>query len=110
LTTGRNLYQFNAGTMTQRTPNARLRSQDELEMSHTDGRALGLRDGDWVVVESRHGRIELPVRLLDRIRPGDLFATFHSPELFINRVTSSVRDRSEHAPEYKLTAVRVTRR
>jgi formate dehydrogenase major subunit len=110
LTTGRNLHQFNAGTMTQRTPHTMLRPRDELEISALDAQALGLRDGDWVVVESHHGRIELPVRLLDSVRPGDLFTTFHDPGLFINRVTSPVRDRSEHAPEFKFTAVRIARR
>jgi formate dehydrogenase major subunit len=110
LTTGRNPYQFNAGTMTQRSTNAALRSRDELEMSPADADSLGLRDGDWVIVESRHGRVELPVRVLDRLAPGDLFTTFHDPDLFTNRLTSPVRDRSEHTPEFKLTAVRVMRR
>jgi formate dehydrogenase major subunit len=109
LTTGRSLYHFNAGTMTQRTPNTSLRSADELEMSPDDGKTLGIRDGDRVIVESRHGRIELPVRLLDRIRPGDLFATFHDPASFVNQVTSPVRDHSERTPEYKFTAARVRR-
>jgi formate dehydrogenase major subunit len=38
-----------------------------------------------------------------------LFTTFHRPELFVNRLTSPVRDRQVHAPEYKVTAVRVER-
>ncbi|TVQ30201.1 MAG: formate dehydrogenase subunit alpha [Phycisphaeraceae bacterium] len=109
LTTGRNLYQFNAGTMTQRTENTSLRSRDELEVAPPDAEALGLRDGDMVAVESRHGRIELSVRIMDRIRSGELFTSFHHPDLFVNRVTSPVRDRMVQAPEYKLTAVRIAR-
>jgi formate dehydrogenase major subunit len=107
LTTGRHLYQFNAGTMTQRTGNALLHSEDLLEMSPGDGKRLGIADGTRVIVESRHGRIELAVRLMDRIKSGELFTTFHHPGIFVNRVTSSVRDRLVDAPEYKLTAVRV---
>jgi predicted molibdopterin-dependent oxidoreductase YjgC len=38
-----------------------------------------------------------------------LFTTFHRAELFVNRLTSPVRDRQVHAPEYKVTAVRVER-
>ncbi len=110
LTTGRHLHQFNAGTMTRRTPNIQLRSTDELEISPVDAEALGLQSGDWATVQSRHGQIDLPVRVLDRIRPGDLFTTFHDPDLFVNRVTSSVRDRSEKTPEYKFTAVTITAR
>jgi formate dehydrogenase major subunit len=107
LTTGRHLYQFNAGTMTQRTCNVWLQSEDFLEMSPVDGLRLGIQDGARVIIESRYGRAELAVRLLDRIQPGELFATFHHPGSFINRVTSSVRDRMVDAPEYKLTAVRI---
>jgi formate dehydrogenase major subunit len=110
LTTGRTLYQFNAGTMTQRTPNARFQSRDELEIAPADAAELGLRDHDWAVIESRHGRIELPVRLTDRMRSGELFTTFHYPDLFVNRVTSPVRDRYVRTPEYKLTTVRVRKR
>jgi formate dehydrogenase major subunit len=110
LTTGRHLYQFNSGTMTQRTANAELQSLDVLEISSADARSFGLGDGDWVFIESRHGCCELPVRLSDRVSPGELFTSFHSPELFVNRVTSSVRDRVVQAPEYKLTAVRLTRK
>lgn len=114
LTTGRHLYQFNAGTMTQRTAITEIRSHDELEISREDAQALGLTDGDWAMVESRHGRIELPVRICNgangqRIRNGELFTSFHYPDLFVNRVTSPVRDRIVDAPEYKLTAVRVTK-
>lgn len=110
LTTGRNLYQFNAGTMTQRTMNALLRCEDVLEMSPQDATSLSLHDGDLAVVESRHGRIELSVRQLDRIKPGQLFTTFSCPDLVVNRVTSPVRDRIVDTPEYKLTAVRVLKR
>lgn len=109
LTTGRHLYQFNTGTMTQRSAAAALRRADELEMAPADAAALGIADGESVAIESRHGRAELPVRVHERIRPGELFTTFHFPPAFVNQVTSPVRDRRVGAPEYKLTAVRVVR-
>jgi formate dehydrogenase major subunit len=43
LTTGRTLYQFNAGTMTMRTPNALLRSCDTLDMAQADAARLMLQ-------------------------------------------------------------------
>jgi formate dehydrogenase major subunit len=58
-------------------------------------------------VTSRHGRIELPVEVTFRVRPGELFATFHNPEARVNLVTSPHRDRFVKACEYKVTAVRV---
>jgi formate dehydrogenase major subunit len=36
-----------------------------------------------------------------------LFATFHTAEVFLNRVTSPHRDRYVKSPEYKVTAVRI---
>jgi formate dehydrogenase major subunit len=60
-----------------------------------------------VLVRSRYGVATLPVRVTDAVAPGELFVTFHRPELFVNRLTSSVRDRLVRTPEYKVTAVRV---
>jgi formate dehydrogenase major subunit len=58
---------------------------------------------------SRHGRTVMPVRITDSMPPGVLFATFHTPEAFLNRVTSNVQD-PVGTPEYKVTAVRVAKR
>ena len=59
-------------------------------------------------VTSRHGDCVLPVRVTDAVPVGVLFATFHTAEAFLNRVTSNVRD-PIGTPEYKVTAVRVER-
>ncbi|MRV72512.1 formate dehydrogenase subunit alpha [Duganella sp. FT92W] len=109
LTTGRTLYHFNAGTMTGRTPNTALRPTDTLDMAPADAAQLGLADGEPVRVHSRHGTATLPLHVTAQVQPGQLFATFHCPELFVNRLTSTVRDRQVRAPEYKVTAVRVER-
>src|SRR3990170_3042125 len=88
LITGRNLYQFNAGTMTARTKNTILRASDTLDIHPEDARRLNLADGDLVRVASRHGDARLPARLTSALRPGEVFATFHTAEIFLNRVTS----------------------
>ena len=107
LITGRNLYQFNAGTMTARTKNSILRPSDMLDIHPDDARRLSLADGDLVQVASRHGDARLPTRLTPTLRPGEVFATFHTAEIFLNRVTSPQRDRYTETPEYKVTAVRL---
>jgi formate dehydrogenase major subunit len=107
LTTGRTLHQFNAGTMTARTPNAVLRPKDLLEMAPADAAALSLSDGDLVRVVSGYGAAHLPLRTTERVKRGELFATFHTAETFLNRVTGPHRDRLAGTPEYKVTAVRV---
>ncbi|QQS33965.1 MAG: formate dehydrogenase subunit alpha [Acidobacteriota bacterium] len=107
LTTGRALYHFNAGTMTMRTPNVELRPTDELMMSPDDAERLGLSNGERVVMRSAHGKAEIPVTISQKVKHGELFATFHDPKVFLNYATSPVRDRFTLAPEFKVTAVRV---
>ena len=107
LTTGRSLYQFNAGTMTLRTRNVDLRPTDFLDVSPEDAGALELRNGQKIRLRSRHGAALLPVRVNSAVKPGELFTTFHTAEVFLNHITSPHRDRAVQTPEYKVTAVRI---
>jgi len=107
LTTGRNLHQFNVGTMTGRTPQQVLRPTDTLDMHPYDARQLDLSDGMPLRIESRYGEAVLPLRITDSVAPGQLFASFHDPIRALNRVTGPIRDSITAAPEYKVTAVRV---
>src|SRR6185436_15192554 len=107
LITGRTLYQFNAGTMTMRTPNAELRKTDLLDISGKDADRLKVKNGDRVKVRSRYGESVLPIRITSTVKPGELFATFHTADVFLNRLTSLHRDRYVKTPEYKVTAVRI---
>lgn len=107
LVTGRNLYHFNAGTMTMRTGNAKIRPTDTLDISREDAEALSLASGEKVCLKSNYGEAHLPIRISPTVKRGELFATFHDPAIFLNRITGPHRDRYVQAPEYKVTAVRV---
>jgi formate dehydrogenase major subunit len=107
LTTGRTLYHFNAGTMTQRTPNVALYPEDFLDICPEDASRLSLSSGQRVRLRSRYGQTELPVRITDSVKGGELFATFHTAQAALNRVTGPYRDRRVHTPEYKVTAVQI---
>ncbi len=107
LMTGRTLYQFNAGTMTMRTRNAELRATDLLDISPEDANRLNLHNGERVRVQSAYGEAALPIQIISSVKPGELFATFHTAEVFLNRLTSPHRDRYVKTPEYKITAVRI---
>ena len=109
LSTGRNLYQFNVGTMTGRSSLSQLRSTDQVDIAPEAASALGVSEGDTVRLRSRYGTALLPVHIDESIAKGRVFATFHDPDRHINRVTSDRRDRMVGAPEYKLTAVRIER-
>ena len=107
LMTGRTLHQFNAGTMTMRTPNEKLRPTDLLDINAADAEKLHLQDGQEVQVTSRYCRAILHIKITSAVKPGELFATFHTADVFLNRVTSPHRDRYVKSPEYKVTAARV---
>ncbi|HQU85676.1 MAG TPA: formate dehydrogenase subunit alpha [Pyrinomonadaceae bacterium] len=107
LTTGRTLFHFNAGTMTQRTNNAKLRPTDLLEINPFDAEKLSFKDGEIVNLQSKYGEAKIPVHINDKVKKGELYATFHNTEIFLNNVTSPHRDRLVNTPEYKITAVRV---
>jgi formate dehydrogenase major subunit len=108
LNTGRNRYAFNAGTMTGRTGNAKLRPTDLLSLNPADLEKLSLLPGDRVRVTSRYGNAVLPVVGDKGIREGEAFATFHDPAVLLNNLTGPHRDRQAHTPEYKVTAVQIT--
>jgi formate dehydrogenase major subunit len=110
LITGRKLYQFNAATMTGRTPNLELQPTDALDVSPQDAAAYGLSSGDRALVRSRHGQATLTVQVAEQVSPGEVFATFHGSDTFVNRVTGHGRDPMTHTPEYKVTAVQLTKR
>jgi formate dehydrogenase major subunit len=107
LTTGRVLEQFNAGTMTMRTPNKKLRPIDLLQMSKADSERLSIENGEKVRLSSNYGEAVLPVEITNKVKIGELFASFHDPAVFLNYATGPTRDRFTLAPEFKVTAVRV---
>jgi formate dehydrogenase major subunit len=109
LITGRALYQFNAGTMTMRTANVKLRPADVLDISSDDAKRLKLHEGERVRIRSRYGEATLRIRITSTVKPGELFATFHTAEVCLNRVTTPHRDRYVKSPEYKVTAVKIER-
>jgi formate dehydrogenase major subunit len=93
--------------MTARTPNSELRPSDVLLMNPTDAETLRLKNGESVRLTSRYGQATLPLQISGAVNAGELFTTFHTPEIFLNRVTSANRDRYTQAPEYKVVAIRV---
>jgi predicted molibdopterin-dependent oxidoreductase YjgC len=58
-------------------------------------------------LRSAHGEALLALRINAAVKPGELFATFHTAEVFLNNLTSPRRDKQTLAPEYKVTAVRI---
>ncbi len=109
LTTGRILSQYNVGAQTRRTQNVVWHEEDRLEIHPHDAENRGIRDGDWVRLESRSGATSLRALITDRVAPGVVYTTFHHPATQANVVTTDYSDWATNCPEYKVTAVQVNR-
>jgi formate dehydrogenase major subunit len=107
LTTGRILSQYNVGAQTRRTGNIAWHQEDRLEIHPQDAEDRGIRDGDWVRLQSRTGETSLRALITDRVAPGVIYTTFHHPDTQANVVTTDYSDWATNCPEYKVTAVQV---
>ncbi len=107
LTTGRILSQYNVGAQTRRTDNVQWHSEDRLEIHPHDAEERGIKEGDWVGVESRAGQTVLRATITENVQPGVVYTTFHFPESGANVITTDNSDWATNCPEYKVTAVQV---
>jgi formate dehydrogenase major subunit len=107
LITGRQLAHYNSGTQTRRTDNALLQSADFVEIHPMDAERLHIADGDHVEIESARGKVATWARVTTRVALGNLFVSFHFPDMKTNVLTSASADPLTKCPEYKVTAVRI---
>ncbi|WP_375766491.1 molybdopterin-dependent oxidoreductase [Archangium gephyra] len=113
LCTGRVIEHWHSGTMTMRIPQLqRAMPQAYVEMNRADARRLGVGNGDQVTVETRRGKLDLPVWIGGRGEPpeGSLFVPFFDERLLINGLTLDEHDPFSKQPDYKKCAARVRRR
>ncbi|KAE8327547.1 hypothetical protein BDV39DRAFT_192740 [Aspergillus sergii] len=115
LSTGRNVFHFHTRTKTGRA--RRLQQADPqpfVRISEADARALYLTGGEMVVVRSRRGSVELPVRI-GEINGGHVFIPFHfgyfdskDPRArAANELTVDEWDPVSKQPMFKSGAVRI---
>jgi nitrate reductase NapA len=113
LCTGRVLEHWHSGTMTGRIPQLRRAMPGAyVEINADDARALGIRTGETVVIETRRGSLELPAWIAGRGEPprGTIFVPFFDETLLINELTLDAYDPFSKQPDYKKCAVRIRRR
>ncbi len=112
LCTGRVLEHWHTGTMTTRIPQLkRSVPQAYVEMNPEDARQMSLSNGDLVTLETRRGKLQLPVWLEGRSTPprGSLFVPFFDERLMINDLTLDATCPISFEPDYKKCAARVVR-
>ena len=111
LTTGRQLFHYNVGTMTRRTDLAKLNKakQETLRIHPGDAKQIGVWNGDMVEVESRRGKVAVRAEVTRASNKGTVFMTFHFPESRTNLLIGDAVDEFTGCPEYKVCAVKLTR-
>ncbi len=107
LTTNRELEHYNCGTMTRRTGNVDILTEDSLMINPADAEKEGLKNGDLVCVTSSRGKVDMKAKVTDQVKPGVLSATFHFPEVMLNLVTSDISDSEAKCPEFKIVSVKI---
>ncbi len=110
LCTGRVLEHWHSGTMTMRIPQLRGAMPGAyVELHPEDARALKVATGTVVELETRRGKLQLPVWLDGRGAPprGSVFVPFFDEAQMINRLTLDAFDKFSKQPDYKKCAVRI---
>ncbi|MEQ9118708.1 formate dehydrogenase subunit alpha [Fulvivirga sp.] len=107
ITTNRELEHYNCGTMTRRTGNVDILTEDVLLINPKDAADNLIEDGRMVCVESPRGKVDIKAFITDEVKPGVMSSTFHFPEIMLNNITSDVHDSEAMCPEYKVVMCRV---
>jgi formate dehydrogenase major subunit len=107
LTTGRRLDSYNTGVQSGGYTSP-LRRGESLDISPEDAARLGLVEGERVLVTSRRGQVETPIRIDSSLRPGLTFMTLHfQDDVATNLLTIDATDPKSGTAEFKATAIRI---
>jgi formate dehydrogenase alpha subunit len=109
LSTGRRLSQYHTRTQTGRSGMDEIYKRETADISIADANALGISDGDMVLVKSRRGEVTVPARVTEEVPQGMVWMTFHYREGNCNWLTNTASDTVTKTPEFKACAVSVTR-
>ena len=109
LTTGRVLAHYQSGTQTRRIPELQaLAPEPFAEIHPATAEQLGVPDGGEVVLTTRRGSTQLPVRLSPALREDTVFVPFHwGGERSVNLLTNPALDPISRMPEFKACAVQL---
>ncbi|QDH22771.1 molybdopterin oxidoreductase family protein [Saccharibacillus brassicae] len=110
LTNGRVLPHYLTGVQTHRSPVLEAREAAAfLELHPSAAKRLGVRDGEWVRIESEAGEFYARSRLTPKIRADTVFAPMHWGGVQnVNRATLPELDPHCKMPGFKTTPVRVS--
>ena len=108
LTTGRSIWHWHTGTMTRRSKTLDTEVKTGwVEINSKDAENLDIDDREMVHVSSRRGEIEIPAKVTEDIKIGEVFIPFHFKECPANILTNNAVDSIARIPEYKACAVKI---
>jgi assimilatory nitrate reductase catalytic subunit len=107
-TTGRYKEHYNSGAQTRRVSElASAKPEPRVQLHPRLAQALGVLEGQLLLIESRRGKLGMSVSISRDIRPDTLFAPFHwGGKLAANILTIPALDPLSRMPEFKVCAVR----
>lgn len=108
LSTGRVLYHFHTGSLSRRSkPLDSIVPEGFLEMNPVDAERSRIKDGDWINVSSRRGKVKIKAEVTERVDEKAVFMSFHFAESAANFLTNDALDPVAKIPEYKVSAVKI---
>jgi formate dehydrogenase major subunit len=81
----------------------------EAHINEEDAKALGIKDGEMVKLETRRGAIETKALVDEKIKKGIVFVPFHYADAPANKLTNPVLDPKARIPEFKACAVSISK-
>ncbi len=110
LTTGRILQHYHTGTMTRKVAGLNhIVPEALMELNPADAEALGIKDREMVKVSSRRGEIIIRTKVTFKVAKGEVFIPFHFVEASANVLTAANLDPISKIPEFKVSAVKITK-
>ncbi len=108
LTTGRTLFHWHTGSMTRRSYGLNeILKEGYVEISPEDAERIGIKEGEFLYVSSRRGKIKIKAKVTKKVAPGVVFIPFHFAEAAANELTISELDPISKIPELKVCAVKI---
>jgi formate dehydrogenase major subunit len=108
LNNGRLLEHFHEGNLTYRTEGIRENTPCTfVEVSPELANDRGIKDGTWVQLVSRYGKVRAQAVVTTRVKGKELYMPMNSVDEPVNLLTSSHTDKITHTPAYKEASVRL---
>ncbi|HYQ14108.1 MAG TPA: molybdopterin oxidoreductase family protein, partial [Polyangiaceae bacterium] len=107
-TTGRYKEHYNSGAQTRRVAQLEdAKPEPRVQIHPRLARDLGILEGQYLLIESRRGSVEMAAVISRDIRADTLFAPFHwGGKRAANMLTIAALDPFSRMPEFKICAVR----